>query len=527
MLAIARNQERELNLRLNEFSKAVVHAVFILLISVLGNANLYSQDEVPSSKKSRPAEFVNPFLIEFKGEINWKLSKYLRSRIEQARSAGADLLIFEIDSPGGLKTESLSLAELIRDIDWAYTVAYVPREALSGAALFTFGSDEMVVGELARIGDIGIIHFDPQLYAFRFAPEKVYSDLVREARDLASSKGRSGDLAEAMINKDFIVYQRNRNGDEEYMGQSSDKPHPGAGWEVVLESEKGFLTLNGVRAKALGLASTFAKERQELADELGFDLSRTRVLKRTTTDEIVYYLNHPIVTGIVVLIGLVAFFTEISMPGIGLGGLISGLCAALFFWSRFLGGTSTWLEIVLFGAGVVFLMMELFVIPGWGVSGIMGLGLMIGSVLMASQDFVVPSDGRQWNQFLTSLMMLLCSGVLFAIAAAFIVKNIGHVPIFGRLVLPPPEAEDYVEDESEKPGILEHPLVSVGDWGRAESLLRPAGRAVFAGRSFDVVSDGEFIEAGQQVKVLEIQGNRIVVSAISDVDLEDTVTRPE
>ena len=503
------------------------HYVFLFWVSVatcFTHPVALADEGVPNLKKPRPQKFVSPAIIEFKGEINWKLAKFFRSRIEQAKSYGADLIVIEIDSPGGLKSESLSIAELIRDIDWAYTVAFVPREALSGAALITFGCDELVVGELARIGDIGVIQYDPQLFAFRFAPEKIQSVLVRQARDLAASKGRSPDLAEAMINKDFRVYQREKGGKIEFKGGAANGAPPVGRWELVPESEKGFLTVNGVTAKRLGLATSFAQDRDSLAKEMGFDITITRVFKPTTTDSVVYYLNHPVGAGLLIIIGLIAFFTEISAPGISVGGLIAGLCAVLFFWSRFLGGTSGWLEILLFAAGLIFLMMELFVIPGWGISGIMGLLLTISSIFMASQDFMLPTNGRQWNQFLTSVLMLLCSGAVFAIGAAFIIKHFGYIPIFNRLMLTPPDQDEADESlKSGKPIPVEHPKVSVGDWGRAESLLRPAGRAVFAGRSFDVVSDGEYIEAGQQVKVIDIQGNRIVVSAIEERDLSQTV----
>ena len=113
------------------------------------------------------------------------------------------------------------------------------------------------------------------------------------------------------------------------------------------------------------------------------------------------------------MIGLVALYLELSAPGISVGGLIAGLCAVLFFWSRFLGGTSTWLEVLLFLAGTVFLVVEVFVIPGWGVSGLMGLVLILVSVVMASQEFVVPSTGRQWNQLVTTLLVILCAGCVF------------------------------------------------------------------------------------------------------------------
>ena len=484
-----------------------------------------SDESFPNLLKERPSGFERPFLIEFHGMIDWQLAKYFRAKIEQARKANADLIVIEIDSPGGLKTESLSIAEMVRDIDWAYTVAFVPREAFSGAALVTLGCDELVIGKLARIGDIGVIKYDPQLFAFRFAEEKIQSVLIRQARDLAQSKGRSVELAEAMINKDYHVYQRIQDDELEFIGQLNDADPPEGAWQIVPETTKGFLTVNGVRAKELKLAQTFADSRESASNKIGFELTEARVLRHTATDTIVYYLNHPIGTILLIVIGLIAFFVEISAAGFGFGGLVSGLCATLFFWSRFLGGTSTWLEVVLFAAGVTFLLMELFVIPGWGISGITGLFLTVASVFMASQDFVMPSNDRQWNQFLTSLLMLLCSGTLFVVAAAFIIRNIGHVPVLSKLILAPPVDVDDTDtsvDEAGKPKPAPHPAVSVGDWGKAESLLRPAGRAMFVGRSFDVVSDGEFIESGRQIKVIAVQGNRIVVAAVQEEDLEST-----
>ena len=494
------------------WSLAVVMVLFCLSAPVVGQI-----DSVPNRKQERPKEFKSPCIIEFKGDIDWHLSKYVRSKVVQAQAAGHDLVVLDIDSPGGLKTESLNLAEMMRDIDWAYTVAFVPREALSGAALVSLGCDEMIIDETARFGDIGVIQFDPQLFAFRFAPEKIQSVLIRQARDLASSKGRSPELAEAMIKKEFHVYTRTVDGKTEFLGLNDiDLPPEDGGWEIVPETKKGFLTINGTRAKQLGMATVLAKDRTEMSQQLGFELVEARVMRYTTTDTVVYWLNHPIGTGLLILIGLIAFFTELSAPGFGVGGMISGLCAVLFFWSRFLGGTSNWLEIVLFCAGMAFILMELFVIPGWGVSGLLGLFMTVASVLMASQDFVIPNSGRQLNQFLTSLLIMLCSGGLFTIAAVFIIRHFGHIPIFNKLMLTPPETEIGGEMKSDKIGSVMHPPVSVGDWGKAESLLRPAGRAVFAGRSFDVVSDGEFIEPDSQVKVIDIQGNRIVVSAISE-----------
>ena len=105
------------------------------------------------------------------------------------------------------------------------------------------------------------------------------------------------------------------------------------------------------------------------------------------------------VTGLLFVVGLVALYVEVSTPGLGLGGLVSLLCFALFFWSRFLGGTAEVLEIVLFLTGVAFLAVEIFVLPGFGVAGITGLLLMLAGVLMASQTFLIPETKREWEVF--------------------------------------------------------------------------------------------------------------------------------
>ena len=487
--------------------------------------------EVPNQKQVRPEQFRNPAIIEFKGEINWQLSKYFRSRLQQAKAAGVDLLVIQIDSPGGLKNESLDIAEQLRDIDWAYTVAFVPRQAISGGALITLGCDELMVGANARIGDIGVIEFDPELFAFRFAPAKIQSVLVRQARDLASSKGRSPELAESMIDKDVMTFRQETPEGVVFKNARIDAAElPTDPWALVEESgPERFLTISGQRAKTLGLAAGLASNRKELAAAFDLQTADFRIYRRTITDRVVYFLNHPLGTVLLIIVGMVALFLELSAPGLGVGGLISGLCAVLFFWSRVLGGTSSWLEIILFTAGAVFLLMELFVIPGWGLPGLVGLALMVGSIFLAGQDFVMPRTDRQWNQFLTSAVTLTCTAVVFAVLAVFITKRLGSLPVFNRLLLAPvpsPEGElssAAIAVQPVSPDGTPHPEVSIGDRGHAESLLRPAGRAVFSGSSFDVVSDGAFIEQGQQIKVIDVQGNRIVVALIGEVGMNSTV----
>ena len=478
-------------------------------------------------------KFQRPFVIKFTGVIDWNNSTYIHNRIQRAKAAKADLLIIQIDSPGGLVIESERIANTLRDIDWAYTVAFVPRQALSGAALVSFGCDEIVIDSKAIFGDIGAIIFDPNEGVFRLVPAKPQSELVANASTVAESKGHSTEIVEAMIDKEVILFA----GTGDNAGQfktarftatltTIDAVAKEAGidqteWIPVEESgAERFLTFNGARAVELGFSSTNCSDVKELVSHLKSAPVR-KTFEYNTSDAVVYILNNPLITGLLVVIGIIALYIEFSAPGIGGGGLIALLCAALFFWSRFMGGTSGALEVVLFVCGVVFILMEIFVIPGWGISGFAGLALMLASGVMAGMDFVVPQTSAQWNQVITNVLLILCSSVIGLISLSMFAKKIGSIPIFNRLMLDPKanQIDDGESDKaSDKPAQPNHPLVSVGDWGVAESILRPAGRARFHHESVDVVSEGSFINPGDQVKVMEISGNRIVVAKVDDLD---------
>jgi membrane-bound serine protease (ClpP class) len=484
----------------------------------------------------RPAEFSRPVVIHFDGMIDGRNGNYFRNRLNRAHRMGADLVIVEIDSPGGYAMESLAIAETLRDVDWAYTVAWIPREAISGAALMALGCDAIAMDQHSRFGDAGPIHFDPELAAFRYVPAKAKSVLVRQARDLADAKHRPAALAEAMVDENAVVFVKKaaEAADVRPEYRVVQLPDPQADplaearreglsldeWKMVPESGEGrILTLNGVRAVELGMAQFLAEDREALLVKLNA-ARPAAIWQYGFADSVADWLTHPVITVLLIVIGLIALYLELSAPGIGAGGLIAGLCAVLFFWGRFFGGTADWLEIVLFLAGVTFLLMEVFVLPGFGVAGVAGLGLLVISAVMASQDFVFPETPLQWQQLLRTLLVILGALLVFAVSAAILSRKLGSLPVIGRIALAPPtdRAANEVRDgkETGKPLPSPHPQVSVGDWGTAESLLRPAGRARFHHRSIDVVSDGSFIDPGQQVRIIEISGNRIVVAEIEE-----------
>jgi membrane-bound serine protease (ClpP class) len=512
-------------------SQTAVFSVVSILCVVCVGLCLWSSPSVAHAQQADEARsaYSSAVLIRFEGTISPLLEQFLYRKLKVAEDKNVELVIVEIDSPGGFVESSFNIAHRLRDLDWAHTVAFVPRQALSGAAIVALGCDQIIMRPDAVLGDAGPIFLGEDAL-FRHAPEKVRSDLARKIRDLAAAKHRPPALAEAMVDMDLVVYEvkHRQTGAEAFMSgaelESSDNSDIWEKGKPVIESrEDHFLEVNGERAVELQLAEGNAADRHELKQLLGL-AEDPLVLKSGGVDTAVFVLNLPIVTGVLFVVGLIALYVEFSAPGISIGGLISFLCFALFFWSRYLGGTAEVLEVVLFVVGVVFLAVEVFVIPGFGVAGITGLLLMLASVLMACQDFFVPQTGRQLETFSTSLLVVACSAGAFVVAAMALSRYFGALPGFSLLVLHPAPAASNAEERGTSSGDKSGPSdrrdspfgVCVGDWGVAFSPLRPAGKAKFNDHYLDVITDGSYVDNGRQVRIIEIQGNRIVVREVDE-----------
>jgi membrane-bound serine protease (ClpP class) len=465
-----------------------------------------------------PTRYSRGVLIRFEGTITPWLEYYVDCKLKAAKQKDADLLIIEIQSPGGLVMQSLAIAKRLRDVDWAHTVAYIPDEALSGAAFVALGCDDIIMAPNAKLGDAGVIEPDAE-FQFRYVPEKIRTHLVAEARDLAAAKGRPPALAEAMVDKDLVVYsvQNRQTGKETFMSEKDIKSDENPGqWEKLNPVQEtlgdNFLELSGTRAVQLGLAQGNASSRQDLKRRYRLQ-GELLVYQYTSVDTAVYILNSPWVTGLLFVVGLVALYVELSAPGIGVGGLTAGLCFAIFFWSRFLGGTADLLDVILFVAGVAFLLVEIFVLPGFGVAGLSGILLILSSLILASQTFLIPQTQEEWAQLTRTLAVILVSGLLFAVAAYLLSRHFGSLPILNRLVLVPPDSPGGDQGPGSPAG-GDQSAVQIGSCGVALSTLRPAGKARFGNQYVDVVTEGDFITKGTRIEVLEIHGNRIVVGKV-------------
>jgi membrane-bound serine protease (ClpP class) len=204
--------------------------------------------------------------------------------------------------------------------------------------------------------------------------------------------------------------------------------------------------------------------------------------------------------------------TEMSTPGIGIPGFLGTLCLMLFFWSQYLDGNASWLEILLFGVGAVFILLEVFVLPGFGIFGVGGLLMIVVSIVLASQTFIFPRNSEELARLPVSLSMVLAASGGFIAAVFFLRKYVSTIPFLRRIMLDPPGIDESISpalrEQKESLAQREHLLRRTG---KTTTPLVPAGKAQIGNELVDVITDGRMVERGTLIRVVQVLGNRVIV----------------
>lgn len=501
-------------------TRVFVGLVSLALLSGPGIAQDAVREDAKPTTDAPAGKKRSAIILPFESDINPISGALLKRRFQEAVDSGeVDVIILDINSPGGFTYVTFELMDMVREAENVETVAYIEKDAISGAALLSLATDTILMKPDARMGDAGEIVMG-QDGAYRYTEAKSRSVLAQKVRDTAAATGRPVALAEKMTDKDMIVYQATNSstGEERYISDKEYKSMEDADeWELgkpVREAGKDmFFTVNGRRAVELGMADQTVESRDDLARVLNVS-TPIPVVEGTWVDALVMFLNFKVVTFILLLVGLVGLGMELSAPGLGVGGVIAVICFGLFFWSRFLGGTSGWLEVLCFGIGILFIGAEIFVIPGFGVAGITGLALTLGSLVMASRRFTMPAGGgTDWNALGTDVTVVLGAFVGFLVAAVVITSYMGSIPGLSRLTLQvEPDSVDGVVIADNTPTWQR---VELGQTGTSVSPLRPGGRIQVDDMMVDVVTEGDYVESGTEVRVIAKQGARVVVRVVT------------
>jgi membrane-bound ClpP family serine protease len=457
--------------------------------------------------------------IDLKGLIDAEKVGQVERLVDDAVHANhVNFVCLWIDSPGGRPDDCLQLAEFLAGLDPAVvrTVAYIPSEARAQAALLAMACDQIVMAPEAWLGGPG----SPQM-------SRNEIDLaVQRVRDvLAPRKMRSWSLWAAMIDPQIEVFRCTRLDDVEYFCQQERASAQskaaadvsGPPWQAgeCVTTPSFPFRADGTQAVERRLANhtadSFAKFKQlyNLEDD-------PTLVEPGWADTLIDFLRGPSMSVLLLVVGGVALYLELHIPGIGLGGFVSAVCFLLFFWSHYLPGTAFWLEITLFLAGVGCLLTEVFVVPGTGIFGLGGGAMVLISLVLASQTFVVPHNQYEFRLLERSLLTVAGAAGGSIVAILVVRRWLPRAPVLRNVFLQPPEGE-------EARGISRREMLVdlenlLGARGVTTTQLTPGGKARFGNTLVDVMAVGELISRDTPVMVAEVHGNHVIVKPVDSED---------
>jgi membrane-bound serine protease (ClpP class) len=421
----------------------------------------------PDTGQTTPHGVV--YRVPVTGVIELGLAPFIERSIREAREHGAHVVILEIETPGGRVDAAERIVDAVKDAGLP-VYAFINRRAFSAGALIALAADEIYMRPGSVIGAATPVGGDGQT-----APEKIVSAMRSEMRTLAEDRGRDPLIAEAMVDQDIAI------------------PN-------VVEAGK-LLTLTTEEAVALGYARA-VEDWDALVAELGFEQALVEATTVNWAERIVRFLTHPAVAPMLLSLGFLGLLIEIKTPSFGLAGGAGASMLALFFGSHYLIGLAGLEEVLLLAAGVILLGVEIFVIPGFGIAGVLGVLAIVASIYMTLLTPIATSA-----DYLQAAGVLSLSLIVVAIISWAMLR---HLPTSRRFAT---SGLMLGESMSRTTGYLSQPLRPelVGATGIALTDLRPAGTVRIGDERLDVVSESNWISAGTPVRVVRSDGYRHVV----------------
>lgn len=434
------------------------------------------------------------YVVQVRNTIDLGLAPYLERVIETAAAADAAAVVIEINTPGGRLDAALQMRDVLLATPLR-TIAYVDREAFSAGALIALAADELymapgaVIGAATPIEGLGGETADP----------KTISAVASAFRATAEANGRDPQIAAAMVDPQIAISDLVAAGD--------------------------LLSMTAEEALAIDYIAGIVADRDALLAATGLPATELIETRPGLAENLVRFLTTPVVASLLIAFGVLFIMADLLSGGIGLLAALGLGLIVLFYWGHLLAGLAGWESIALVLVGLVLIGVEIFVVPGFGVAGILGIIALVAGLMLTLIG----------GQIVTGAEIVRAAATLFGaflgiIVGAFLLVR--YLPRFGKLQglilqtqvgLPSPAGGQRPRwgwlggprlERSTTPTAAERPSLR-GATGVALSDLRPSGLARIADQRIDVVTQGDYIRAGEAVEVIADQGYRRVVRRLS------------
>jgi membrane-bound serine protease (ClpP class) len=501
------------------------------------------------SPTATPAKPPIIYVLRLDREVDHVMEIYVRRGLADAERAGAGLVIVELDTFGGLVTSAINVSELL-NASTIPTVAWIHGKGISAGAMITYACDDIVVSRGSSFGGAVVVGLTPEQENSPVG-EKYTRITAQQMRANAEAHGHYGefavamtdvtveikydDYADLMSSKGIILGVPKQYADDDEKGPGPRFVTPGTDasgqppWQAYTKEyivKKGEVLHFTDREAlflhvAIGRASVIDKPAGDPAEaitDIGkfakFHGARIVTIRSTWSETVSAFLSSPLVSILLLLGGIIGIATELKVPGFGFPGILGITCIALLFFGQLGAGAARWTDLILVVIGIILLGIELFLIPGFGIVGILGIIAIVAGLFM----MIVPNPPKDLPALpgdIKNAFLMLGLAIIASAAAIFLLYTfvLPHTQLFGSLVLTSTQQHAAGYHASQGTALAE-PDKLIGRVGIAKSKLRPAGRAVFDGEPYDVVTRGDFIDPGAEVQIVEVKSNRIVVKQL-------------
>lgn len=429
--------------------KALIFSVILTLMSVC----LYSQKAT---------------LVKIEGMIDNGLAFYVDRSIQSAEETGSDILIFEINTLGGRVDSAIKIKDLIINSQLR-TVAYVNKRAISAGALISLSCNNIVMADGSSIGAATVVDQEGEKQS-----EKAQSYFRSEIASTAERMGRDKDIARAMVDEDIEI-------------------------EGVVEKGK-LLTLTSNEAFELGFCDTVVHNNEQLYSYLGLESVNVNYAVITFAERIVRFLTNPIISSLLMTLAFLGLIFEVRTAGWGVGGTVGLIALTLFFGSHYVIDLIGNIEIILFIAGSLLILLEVLVIPGFGFAGISGI-----LAILASFFFTLLGNNPSGDDLINAGAVLSSSFILTVVGVYLMVKYLPESKFLDFIIVRDRQSRGSGVKSSEYFTDL------VGKSGKASTDLRLSGKISIEGKTYQAQSANSYINSGEKIIVSKVEGNKIIV----------------
>lgn len=466
--------------------------------------------------------FIGYLKIDPAHSIGESTCLYVKFALEEYRQKGVTFVLLDLDTPGGEVFAAMKIAKLLQQLDMQDqipVVAWIDHWAISAGAMLAYASRFIGVTPTASMGAA-----EPVLASaegkMETASEKVNSALRAEFANLASFYGRNALIAEAMVDKEILLVLR--NGEVVRLEQEGEiEPS-----DTIIVRKGQLLTLNAEQLMTYQVADfTTPPSKGSLSKAGEWPASESPLFQvpffakipgakiiafHSWKVDFFSFLSHPLVSSLLFMGLLLGVYAEMSHPGFGFPAILALTCLGLILLSSFASEAAGMLELIILGLGLLLLAIEIFVLPGFGWTGVLGIlltlvGLFTLMVPMGGGAFTW--DTSQWG---------LAAGLFAERAVYFAVTLLLSVIIIGILAryLTPlflKKSPLILKEDQEGFSASEFDHQMIGKVGEVVTELKPAGHIMIEGALFPALSEAGFIDKGKTVKVVGGRGFHLIV----------------